>query len=172
MNYVKYDKKYSTRVIRAIFLMLNAMIDGNEIDYVYFYDYTGLSTTSYYVVFKIISEMVVDLNFAFSYKIKKCIHITKHTTYYSRLHLVDNFVNYSYRINPDLERKKRIDYSMVIIYFMLKNDEEVSFERLKEIFPDFTKVRFKYLLSYLRLLIDEELHCKNKIYRLRDWDYN
>lgn len=54
MRYVRCDKKYNTRIIRATLLMLNAMIDLNEIEYDFFNDYTGLSRSSYIRVFRII----------------------------------------------------------------------------------------------------------------------
>ena len=37
-------KEYSTRKIRAVLLMFNAMVNNYEMDYELFNDYTGLKT--------------------------------------------------------------------------------------------------------------------------------
>ena len=83
MRYVRYDKKYNTRIIRASLYMLNAMIDLNEIEYEYFNDYTGLSKSSYTRVFRIIQKMIIDLQLNYKLEKVKILHISKYTNYYS-----------------------------------------------------------------------------------------
>lgn len=82
MNYVHYDKCYNTRTIRATLLMLITMIESNEIDYDWFYDYTGLARHSYIKVRKTIVEMIKDLNLKVSYEIVKYPRIEKRTRYF------------------------------------------------------------------------------------------
>ena len=54
---------------------------------------------------------------------------------------------------------------------MLKNNEEVTYNKLTTIFPLFTKKRFEKLIFYLRLLvIDEELYYEKKIYIFREFN--
>lgn len=59
---------------------------------------------------------------------------------------------------------------MAIVYLMLKNKEDVTYNKLASIFPLFTRNRFEILLYYLRMLIAEEVYIENKIYKLRDYD--
>lgn len=173
MKYVYYDKYYNTRTIRATFLMLITMLDSTEMDYDLFYDYTGLSLGSYLRVRKTIVEMIKDLNLKCSYEIIKYPRENRYTRYFIYKYAINKSgqFDYSYNINPDLTYEKRIDYSLTIVYLMLKNNEEVTYNKLTTIFPLFTKKRFEKLISYLRLLIiDEELYYEKKIYILREFN--
>ena len=173
MKYVYYDKYYNTRTIRATFLMFITMLDSTEMDYDLFYDYTGLSLNSYLRVRKTIVEMIKDLNLKCSYEIIKYPRANRYTRYFIYKYTINKFerFDYSYNINPNLTYEKRIDYSMIIVYLMLKNNEEVTYNKLTTIFPLFTKKRFEKLISYLRLLIiDEELYYEKKIYILREFN--
>jgi len=172
MKYVYYDKYYNTRTIRATFLMFITMLDSTEMDYDLFYDYTGLSIDSYRRVRKTIVEMIKDLNLKCSYEIIKYPRANRYTRYFIYKYAINKSgqFDYSYNINPNLTYEKRIDYSMIIVYLMLKNNEEVTYNKLANILPLFTKNRFEKLLSYLRLLlIDEEIYIKNKIYKIRGY---
>ena len=128
MNNVHYDKKYNTKTIRATFLMFLMMMDSRIMDFELFDDYTGLTYVSYWRVRKIISEMIIDLNIRCSYEVSKSYIEIKKTSYVSRKYSIEtsNPIDYSYTIDPKLGYKKRIDYSLTILYLMLKNKEEVT----------------------------------------------
>ncbi|MCR5787299.1 MAG: hypothetical protein K6G28_06330, partial [Acholeplasmatales bacterium] len=76
-------KKYSTRNIRAVLLMFNAMISNYDMDFDLFNDYTGLKTDSYRNVKRIIREMIIDLNLHFNFTSISILNITKKTKYYT-----------------------------------------------------------------------------------------
>lgn len=166
-------KKYSTRKIRAVLLMFNAMVNNYEMDYELFNDYTGLKTYSYRNVKRIIREMISDLNLHFNFISISIINITKKTKYYTYKYCLENIgeTNYSYRIRYDLEDEKLIDYSMTITYLKLKNGEKVNFKELSNIFPFFNHNKYWTLISWLRDLIDEELYRENKTYKIREFSY-
>lgn len=173
MRIAHYDKKYNTKTIRATFLMFLMMMDSRVMDFDLFKDYTGLKYITYWRVRKIISEMIIDLNIRCSYVVSKSYIEIKKTSYISRKYSIEtsNPIDYSYTIVPNLDYKKRIDYSMTILYLMLKNEEEVTYDKLATLFPLFTRNRFETLLYYFRMLIDEELYIENKAYKLREYDY-
>lgn len=173
MRCVRYDKYYNTRTIRSIFLMFITMLDSNEIDFDLFRDYTGSYKRSYSKVRKAIIEMISDLNLRCSYEIVKYPQINRYTRYFTYSYTIkkDNQFDYSYNISPYLTYEKKINYSMTIVYLMLKNNEVVTYKKLAAIFPLFTRKRFRTLMDYLSILIDEDLYCEKKIYKLREYNY-
>lgn len=115
--------------------------------------------------------MINDLKLNYKLEKIKIMHISKYTKYYSykhKLKILDEY-NYSYSINSNLDYTKRIDYSMAIVYLMLKNKEDVTYNKLASIFILFTRNRFVILSYYLRMLIDE-VYIENKIYKMRDYN--
>ncbi len=170
---MRYDKRYNTRSIRATFLMFLMMLDSRIMDLELFEDYTGLKYFSYWRIRKIIREMIIDLNLNCSLKIHEYKNDAIHATCISRKYTIEvsNPIDYSYSIKNDLDYKKIINYSMVIVYLKLKNKEEVNYKNLSNIFPFFTKRKFIYFLHYFRMLINEELYIENKVYKLKDYDY-
>ena len=74
---LKLTKKYSTKTIRAVLIMFMEMLDSIPIDYDFFYEYTGLSTTIYTNVRKIIEQMIIDLKLNVTYEVIKTEQIGK-----------------------------------------------------------------------------------------------
>lgn len=140
---LKLTKKYSTKTIRAVLIMFMEMLDSIPIDYDFFYEYTGLSTTSYTNVRKIIEQMIIDLKLNVTYEVIKTEQIhskTRYFTYSYKLNVPEP-IDYSYQLSEDLDDNKKIDYSMSIIYLMLKNKEDVTLKGLSKIFPGYEKYR-------------------------------
>ena len=166
-------KEYSTRKIRAVLLMFNAMISNYDMDFDLFNDYTDLKTDSYRNVKRIIREMIIDLNLHFNFTSISILNITKKTKYYTYKYCLESIgeVKYSYHICDDLDDEKLINYSMTITYLKLKNGEIVNFKELSNIFPFFNQKKFWTLMSWLKDIIDEDLYRENKTYKIREFAY-
>ena len=170
---LKLTKKYSTKTIRAVLIMFMEMLDSIPIDYDFFYEYTGLSTTTYSSVRKIITEMIIDLKLNDTYEVVKTERNDRYTRYFTysyKLNVPDP-IDYSYHLSDDLDDNKRINYSMTIIYLMLKNKEKVTLRTLSKIFPGYEKYRNLKLMNHLKDIVDGDLIIKKRKYILEDWDY-
>lgn len=166
-------KRYNTKTIRAVLIIFMEMLNSNEIDFEYFNEYTGLSRTTYYVVRKIIKEMIIDLKLNVLYEIRRIVHITRQTKYYTHKFMLKlpESIDYSYHLSDELYDIKRMDYSFTIVYLMLKNKEDVNLRVLSKIFPNYTKHKNYTLMHYLRDIVDGDLYIEKWYYKLKDWDY-
>ena len=63
-----------------------------------------------------------------------------------------------------------INYSLTIVYLMLKNNEVVNYKKLSEMFPFFANRKYGLLFKYLTVLVDGDLYRENKNYKLKEWD--
>lgn len=166
-------KRYNSKKMKALLTILIAMKDSEEIDFDVFNDYTGLGKKTYSEVLKMIEEMLIDLNMKFQFKRVKIQLENNKTRYYIykyKFH-VPNPIDYSYNIPDKLGKIKLINYSLVLVYLMLRNNEIVRLNRLETIFPNFKAHKLMDMMHSLKDIVDGDLYREGYQYKLKEWDY-
>lgn len=100
-----------------------------------FEEITGLSRKAYYRTMKIFVELLEDINYKCQVvKLKRVDQLNNLTSYFYKFIIVND-----YDINVEqimeLSEDKRITYSLVIIYLLLKNKKRITLDVLSMIFP-------------------------------------
>ena len=71
---------------------------------------------------------------------------------------IKEMVNDSFILDDKLEDEKKVRYSAVIVYLMLKKKQYVKCSNLSNYFPKFDKHTFSVLISKMKDVIGEELY--------------
>lgn len=160
---MKYRTKYNVEQNKAILQVYLYLMDNHQISSSEFLEITSLSRVSFYKIMNFITSMIDDLNLKATISkdnIKKYdSSLIEHEAniYYFR----QAGMNYYFNLE-ECEDEKRILYSLVIVYLMLKNRQYVSLGTLSKILPDFDKKKMSKLIATLREVIAEDVY-KNEI---------
>lgn len=95
---------------------------------------------------------------------------TRYYIYKYKFH-VPNPIDYSYNKPDKLGKIKIINYSLVLVYLMLRNNEIVRLNRLETIFPNFEWHKFMNMIHSLKDIVDGDLYREGWQYKFKEWDY-
>ena len=148
---------YNTDTAFALLQVLLYIKDEKEITYQAFEELTGLTRVSFHRVMNMFEEMIEDIHYNATLSKIKNKEIKLDNTQYQeiiyRFHDVDSI---EYNID-ELSDEKKIQYSAVIIYLMLKNRKRVTTDKLKTIFPNFNRNKMSNFMNKLKTIIAEEI---------------
>lgn len=147
---------YNTNTSFALLQVLLYLKDEKEITYQAFEELTTLSKTSYYRVMEMFEEMIEDIHFQATLSKIKLENRLDYTHYQEVIYRFHDLGSNEYDIEG-LSDEKKIQYSPVIVYLMLKNRKRVTQDKLKTIFPNFDKDKMAKLIKKLQDVIAEEI---------------
>ena len=150
--------RYNTKTILAHLQLYIAFMEGDKLSVDDIKEITGLTKNIVDNIIKSIKEMVNDLRLACTFKRVKTRVITNKTAYYIYKYKFKDILDYSFTLDDNLEDEKKVRYSAVIVYLMLKKKQYVKCSNLSNYFPKFDKHTFSVLLSKMKDVIGEELY--------------
>ena len=156
---MKYQTRYNTETNKALLQVYLYLIDNHQISYEEFMQISSLPRTKYYVIMDYFKEMVDDLNLKATIskdkvlKLDSCLNYNEFTYYYFR----QAGVNYYFNLD-DCTDEKKIRYSLVIVYLMLKNRQYVSASILEKQLPDFNRKKMLGIIECLREVVAENIY--------------
>lgn len=160
---------YNTQVSKLLLQVLIYIIDNKQITADDFVDITGVDNHLFYIVMpefrKMLSRLNMNISMLKSDIDKEEIQIKK-SIYFFNI----GFDPYYYDDMTEFSEEEQINYSLVIMYLMLKNNQYVSTATLKRLFPRFTKQLMQKLKESLLDVIAEDID-KNEYNSLILIDY-
>ena len=151
---------YNTQASKLLLQVLIYIIDNKQITIDEFVDITGADNHLFYIIMpefrKMLSRLNMNISMLKSDIDKDEIQIKK-SIYFFNI----GFDPYYYDDMCQFTEEEQINYSLVIIYLMLKNNQYVSTATLKRLFPRFTKQLMQKLKGTLLEVIGEDIE-KNK----------
>lgn len=160
---MKYQTRYNTELTKGLLQVLLYLIDNHQITYEEFTELSSLSKPYFFKIMEMLEEMLEDLDLKATLSkdviIIKDDNLIEHEAYIYYFRQIGK----SYYFNLEqVDEEKRISYSLVITYLMLKNRQYVTLGTLSKILPDFDKKKMFNLINSLKEIIGEELY-KNEI---------
>ena len=159
---MKYPTNYSTGRQLALLQTYLAMMDGEIMDFDYFNELTGYQIDLYTDTMLSLKAMIHDLHLKCSLQKITEIVETKETKYKIYKYKLLSRFDYSFKLNDELSKEKKLLYSSVIVYLQLKKEHYVAYEFLANYFPKFTNKIFIHLLDGIKNVIADEV-IKNDI---------
>ncbi|MBR6072308.1 MAG: hypothetical protein IKP77_05710 [Acholeplasmatales bacterium] len=160
---------YNTQVSKLLLQVLIYIIDNKQITADDFVDITGADNLLFYKLMpefrKMLSRLNMNISMLKSDIDKEEIQIKK-SIYFFNI----GFDPYYYDDMTEFSEEEQINYSLVIMYLMLKNNQYVSTATLKRLFPRFTKQLMQKLKESLLDVIAEDID-KNEYNSLILIDY-
>lgn len=160
---------YNTQVSKLLLQVLIYIIDNKQITADDFVDITGADNLLFYKLMpefrKMLSRLNMNISMLKSDIDKEEIQIKK-SIYFFNI----GFDPYYYDDMTEYSEEEQINYSLVIMYLMLKNNQYVSTATLKRLFPRFTKQLMQKLKESLLDVIAEDID-KNEYNSLILIDY-
>ena len=160
---------YNTQVSKLLLQVLIYIIDNKQITADDFVDITGTDNLLFYKLMpefrKMLSRLNMNISMLKSDIDKEEIQIKK-SIYFFNI----GFDPYYYDDMTEFSEEEQINYSLVIMYLMLKNNQYVSTTTLKRLFPRFTKQLMQKLKESLLDVIAEDID-KNEYNSLILIDY-
>ena len=160
---------YNTQVSKLLLQVLIYIIDNKQITADDFVDITGADNLLFYKLMpefrKMLSRLNMNISMLKSNIDKEEIQIKK-SIYFFNI----GFDPYYYDDMTEFSEEEQINYSLVIMYLMLKNNQYVSTATLKRLFPRFTKQLMQKLKESLLDVIAEDID-KNEYNSLILIDY-
>ena len=150
--------KYNTQIVMSFLQVYIAMMEGEKLTLEYYKELTGLSEFMYYSFLKDFKEMIDDLRLACILNKFEIDNSNDKTEYKTKYYTLSGKVDYSFELPEDLSEDKRITYSAVIVYLILKNYQFVKFDYLDMYLPNFSRKKLFMLLEKMRGIIGEELY--------------
>lgn len=160
---MKYQTRYNTELTKGLLQVLLYLIDNHQITYEEFTELSSLSKPYFFKIMEMLEEMLEDLDLKATLSkdviIIKDDNLIEHEAYIYYFRQIGK----CYYFNLEqVDEEKRISYSLVITYLMLKNRQYVTLGTLSNILPDFDKKKMFNLIYSLKEIIGEELY-KNEI---------
>lgn len=160
---MKSQIRYNTKLQVYLTQMLIYLIDNHKMTYEDFNELIEISPSEFSNTIKTFKEMLIDLK----------MHMSLYTETTNPNYLNDmkfnikayylQVIGYNYKFEyMDLSDKKRIRYSMPIVYLMLKNHHYITTKELSNIFPNFNRNVMMNLMSKLKDIVSEDI-IKNEI---------
>ena len=160
---------YNTQVSKLLLQVLIYIIDNKQITADDFVDITGADNLLFYKLMpefrKMLSRLNMNISMLKSDIDKEEIQIKK-SIYFFNI----GFDPYYYDDMTEFSEEEQINYSLVLMYLMLKNNQYVSTATLKRLFPRFTKQLMQKLKESLLDVIAEDID-KNEYNSLILIDY-
>lgn len=150
--------KYNTKIVMSFLQVYIAMMEGEKLTLDYYKELTGLSEFTYYSFLNNFKEMIDDLRLSCILNKFEVDNANDKTEYKTKYYTLSARVDYSFELPEDLSDEKKITYSAVIVYLLLKNYQFVKFDYLDMYFPNFNRKRLFTLLEKMRDIIGEELY--------------
>lgn len=150
--------KYNTQIAMSFLQVYIAMMEGEKLTLDYYKELTGLSEFTYYTFLNDFKEMIDDLRLACILNKFEIDNSNDKTEYKTKYYTLSGKVDYSFELPDDLPEDKRITYSAVIVYLILKNYQFVKFDYLDMYLPNFSRKKLFTLLEKMRDIIGEELY--------------
>lgn len=150
--------KYNTQIVLSFLQVYIAMMEGEKLTLDSYKELTGLSEYTYYSFLNNFKEMIDDLRLPCilnKFEIDNSNEKTEYKKYYYKL---SGTIDYSIELPEDLNDDKKITYSAVIVYLLLKNYQFVKFDYLDMYFPDFNRKKLFTLFDKMRNIIGEDLY--------------
>lgn len=148
---------YNTNTTFALLQVFLYIKDEKEITFEMFEELTGMGKTSYYRVMNLFEEMIEDIHYNATFsKIRNKEVKLDNTQYQEIIYRFHDLGSIEYNID-ELSDEKKILYSAVIIYLMLKNRKRVTTDKLKTIFPNFDRNKMHTFMKKLESIIAEEI---------------
>lgn len=149
--------KYNTKSCFALLQLYLALMDGEEIDFEYFSELTGLSKSEFNKKMNDINQMTSDLHLSCLLHRVEIDVSTNETEYKKYKYYFSSRSDYSFDITG-LDDELLIRYSAVIVYLKLKKRQYVTSSNLSKLFPNFTRNVFMDLINKLQDVIGEDLY--------------
>ena len=150
--------KYNTQIAMSFLQVYIAMMEGEKLTLDYYKELTGLSEFTYYTFLNDFKEMIDDLRLSCILNKFEIDNSNDKTEYKTKYYTLSGKVDYSFELPDDLPEDKRITYSAVIVYLILKNYLFVKFDYLDMYLPNFNRKKLFTLLEKMRDIIGEELY--------------
>ena len=161
--------KYNTQTSLSLLQVYIAMMQGEKLTLDYYKNLTGLSEYTYYVFLNDFKDMIDDLHLACVLNKFEIDNSNDKTEYISKYYTLSGKVDYSFELPEDLSDEKKIKYSAVIVYLILKNYQLTKFDYLTMYLPDFNRKKLFTLLEKMRDIIGEELYTTTiNSYKMRE----
>ena len=150
--------KYNTQTALSFLQVYIAMVNGEKLTLDYYRELTGLSEYAYYTFLNGFKEMIDDLRLACILNKFETDNSNNKTEYKTKYYTLSGKIDYLFTLPEDLSDDKKITYSAVIVYLILKNYQFVKFDYLNTYLPDFNRKKLHTLLDKMRDIIGEELY--------------
>ena len=150
--------KYNTQIVLSYLQVYISLKEGETLTLDSYKELTGLSEYTYYSFINNFKDMLNDLRISGILNKFETDNSNDKTEYKSHYYTLSGAIDYSFELPEDLSDDKRITYSAVIVYLLLKNYQFVKFDYLDMYLPDFNRKKLFTLLEKMRGIIGEELY--------------
>ena len=150
--------KYNTQIVLSYLQVYISLKEGETLTLDSYKELTGLSEYTYYSFINNFKDMLDDLRISGILNKFEKDNSNDKTEYKSHYYTLSGSIDYSFELPDDLSDDKKITYSAVIVYLILKNYQFVKFDYLDMYLPDFNRKRLFTLLEKMRGIIGEELY--------------
>lgn len=150
--------KYNTKIVMSFLQIYIAMMEGEKLTLDFYKEITKLSEFTYYTFLNDFKEMIDDLRLSCILNKFEIDNSNEKTEYKTKYYTLSGTIDYSFELLEDLSDDKKVKYSAVIVYLILKNYQFVKFDYLNMYLPNFSRKKLFTLFEKMRDIIGEELY--------------
>ena len=150
--------KYNTKIVMSFLQIYIAMMEGEKLTLDFYKEITKLSEFTYYTFLNDFKEMIDDLRLSCILNKFEIDNSNEKTEYKTKYYTLLGKIDYSFELPEDLSDDKKVKYSAVIVYLILKNYQFVKFDYLNMYLPNFSRKKLFTLFEKMRDIIGEELY--------------
>ena len=150
--------KYNTKIVMSFLQIYIAMMEGEKLTLDFYKEITKLSEFTYYTFLNDFKEMIDDLRLSCILNKFEIDNSNEKTEYKTKYYTLLGKIDYSFELPEDLSDDKKVKYSAVIVYLILKNYQFVKFDYLNMYLPNFSRKKPFTLFEKMRDIIGEELY--------------